>query len=120
MLARSHLMIAQRVTITARFSKQIMQTLTDIGTLIVRTPGTCGGRARIAGTRITVQYIVNEIRAGVTPEEILENKPHLTLGGIYAAIAYYYANKESLDAEFAAYDEECERLKADYLAGRRS
>ena len=59
-----------------------MQTLTDIGTLIVRTPGTCGGRARIAGTRITVQYIVNEIRAGVTPEEILENKPHLTLGGM--------------------------------------
>jgi uncharacterized protein (DUF433 family) len=81
-LARSHSMIAQRVTIRARFSKQIMQTLTDIGTLIVRTPGTCGGRPRIAGTRITVQYIVNEIRAGVTPEEILENKPHLTLGGM--------------------------------------
>jgi uncharacterized protein (DUF433 family) len=83
-----------------------MQTLTDIGTLIVWTLGTCGGRPRIAGTRITVQYIVNEIRAGVTPEEILENKPHLTLGGIYVAIAYYYANKELLEAE--------------YLAGRRS
>jgi len=108
---RSHLMIAQRVTIRPRFSKQIMQTLTDIGTLIVRTPGTCGGRPRIAGTRITIQYIVNEIRAGVTPEEILENKPHLTLGGIYAAIAYYYANKELLDAEFAAYEEECDRLE---------
>ncbi len=112
--------IAQRVTIRPRFSKQIMQTLTDIGTLIVRTPGTCGGRPRITGTRITVQYIVNEMRAGVTPEEILENKPHLTLSGIYAAIAYYYANKELLDAEFAADDEECDRLQAEYLAGRLS
>jgi uncharacterized protein (DUF433 family) len=113
-----------------------MQTLTDIGMLIVRTPGTCGGRPRIAGTRITVEYIVNEIRAGVTPEEILENKPYLTLGGIYAAIAYYYANKEVLDTEFAAYEEECDseallrsrsvsqrsadRLEAEYLAGMRS
>jgi uncharacterized protein (DUF433 family) len=104
-----------------------MQTLTDIGTLIARTPGTCGGRPRIAGTRITVHYIVNEIRAGVTAEEILENKPHLTLAGIYAAIAYYWANQELLEAEFSAYDEECDgckanrlrhRLEAEYLAGR--
>jgi uncharacterized protein (DUF433 family) len=26
-----------------------MQTITDIGTLIARTTGTCGGRPRIAG-----------------------------------------------------------------------
>lgn len=96
-----------------------MQTITDIGTLIVKTPGTCGGRPRIAGSRITVQYIVTEIKAGVTPEEILENKSHLTLGGIYAALAYYYANKESLDAEFAAYEEECRQLEAEYRAGKR-
>ncbi|MBW4630416.1 MAG: DUF433 domain-containing protein [Iphinoe sp. HA4291-MV1] len=97
-----------------------MQTITDIGTLIVRTPGTCGGRPRIAETRITVQYIINEIKAGVTPEEILEDKTHLTLAGIYSALAYYYANKESLDAEFAAYDEECCRLEAKYKAGNLS
>ncbi|MEB3336025.1 MAG: DUF433 domain-containing protein [Leptolyngbyaceae bacterium] len=97
-----------------------MQTATDIGTLIARTPGTCGGRPRIVGSRITVQYVMNAIKAGITPEEILEDKPHLTLGGIYAALAYYYANKESLDAEFAAYDEECRHLEAEYLAAKRS
>jgi len=43
-------------------------TLTDIGTMIVRTPRTCGGRPRIARSRITVQFVVNEIKAGVTPE----------------------------------------------------
>lgn len=67
-------------------------------------------------TRITVQYIVNEIKAGVTPEEILEDKPHLTLAGIYSPLAYYYANKASLDNEFSAYDEECRRLEAEYKA----
>jgi uncharacterized protein (DUF433 family) len=50
-----------------------MPTLTDIGTLIATTPGICGGRPCIAGSRITVQYIMTEIKAGVTPEEILED-----------------------------------------------
>ena len=50
-------------------------------------------------------------------EEILEDKPHLTLAGIYTAIAYYYANKESLDAEFAEYDQECDRFIAEYTTG---
>ncbi|PSB28484.1 DUF433 domain-containing protein [Stenomitos frigidus] len=69
-----------------------MQTITDIGTLIVKTPGTCGGRLRIAGSRITVQYIVTEVKAGITPEAILENKSHLTLGEIYAALASYLSS----------------------------
>lgn len=97
-----------------------MPTLTDISTLIVLTPGVCGGRPRLAGTRITVQYVVTEIKAGVTPEEIVEDKPHLTLAGIHAALAYYYANKERMDAEFAASEEECRRLEAEYRAGKLS
>ncbi|MDJ0734187.1 MAG: hypothetical protein QNJ47_08915 [Nostocaceae cyanobacterium] len=44
----------------------------------------------------------------------IEDKPHLTLAGIYSALAYYYANKESLDVEFAAYDRECDRLETEY------
>lgn len=95
-----------------------MQTITDIGTLIVKTKGTCGGRARITGTRITVQYIVNEIKAGVTPEEILEDKPYLTLAGIYSALAYYYANKVSMDVEFTNHDEDCRRLETEYKLGK--
>lgn len=90
----------------------------NIGSLIVSTPDVCGGRPRIDGSRITVQYIVNEIKAGVTPEEILEDKSHLTLAGIYSALAYYYANKELLDAEFANYNRECDRLLAEYTASK--
>ncbi|MGK7900317.1 MAG: DUF433 domain-containing protein [Hormoscilla sp.] len=101
-------------------SKSAMETLTDIGTMIVRTPGTCGGRPRIAGSRIAVQFVVNEIEAGVTPEEIIEDKPHLNLAGIYAALAYYYANQTAMEAEFAADEEECDRLEAEYKAGKLS
>ena len=97
-----------------------MSTLTDISTLIVSTPGTCGGRPRLADTRITVEYIVNEIKSGMTPEEIIEDKPFLTIAGIYTALAYYYANKEFLDIEFARYQEECQRIEAEYKSGNLS
>jgi len=48
-----------------------MTTAVDIGTLIVRTPGTCGGRPRIAGTRITVEKIAIDFNAGMTPQQIV-------------------------------------------------
>jgi len=86
----------------------------NINRLIVSTPNVCGGRPRIEGSRITVQYIINEVKAGVTPEEILEDKPYLTLASIYTAIAYYYDNKELLDAEFAQHDRECAELTLEY------
>lgn len=46
--------------------------------------------------------------------EILEDKPYLSLTAIYTALAYYYANKESLNAESAKYDRECEHFIAEY------
>ena len=95
-----------------------MKATVSIDSLIVSTPNICGGRPRIDGSRITVQHIVNEIKAGITPEEILEDKPHLTLAAIYTALAYYYANKELLDAEFAEYERECEHLIAEYTKGK--
>ena len=91
-----------------------MTATVNINRLIVSTPDVCGGRSRIDGSRITIQYIINEIKAGSTPEEIIEDKPYLTLAGIYSALAYYYDNKEFLDVEFANYDRECVRLAAEY------
>ncbi|MBW4560804.1 MAG: DUF433 domain-containing protein [Mojavia pulchra JT2-VF2] len=93
-----------------------MQTITDIGTLIVRTPETCGGRPRIAGHRITVHNIAIDFNAGMKPEDILAQRPQLTLAQVYAALAYYYANKEAIDAEIAREVEEFYRLEAEYAA----
>jgi len=86
-----------------------MTTTTEIGTMIVCTPGICGGRPRIVNSRITVKNIVIDYQAGMTPEEILEDKPHLNLAKIYTALAYYYANKQEIDAEITAYYKKCDR-----------
>ena len=87
-----------------------MTIATDIGTLIISNSGICGGRPRIEGSRITVRHIVIDYRAGMTPEEILEDKPHLSLAKIYAALAYYYANKLEIDADIEAHNQACEKL----------
>ena len=91
----------------------------DIGTLIVQTPGVCGGRSRIEGTRITVQNIAIDRNSGLTPEEIAAERITLTLAQVHAALAYYYPNKEAMDAEIAAYFKECDRKEAEYMAGKR-
>lgn len=96
-----------------------MQTITDISTLIVRTPENCGNRPRIAGHRVTVHNIAIDFNAGMKPEEILDQRPQLTRAQIYAALAYYYANKEAIDAEIAADIAEYDRIEAEYRAKRQ-
>lgn len=89
-----------------------MRTITDIGTLVVQTPGTCGGRPRIAGTRISVQNIAIDYNARETPEEIVKERTHLTLAQVYAALAYYFANQQFIDALIAEEQELYDRLVA--------
>ncbi|MDO8725383.1 MAG: DUF433 domain-containing protein [Candidatus Methanoperedens sp.] len=46
------------------------------------------GKPVIAGTRITVESILEELSAGETEEQILEAHPRLTHEGIRAALAF--------------------------------
>ncbi len=87
-----------------------MSVVTNIGTLIISTPGICGGRPRIAGTRISVENIAIDYNANRTPEEIVKERTHLNLAQVHAALAYYYANKDEIDADIAAEEGEWERL----------
>jgi uncharacterized protein (DUF433 family) len=55
---------------------------------IVSTPDTCGGKPRINGTRVRVKDIVlGHERMAMSPEEIVSEWPHLTLGDVFAALA---------------------------------
>jgi uncharacterized protein (DUF433 family) len=83
---------------------------TQIGTLLVRSPEVCGGRLRIEGTRLTVNQIVVWYKQGYSPEEIADQYPQLTLAQVYAALAYYHANKEEIEADLTA-----EKLEAEIL-----
>src|SRR5687768_14723309 len=78
-----------------------MSTSTDIGTLITSSPEIRGGRPRIAGTGVTVQSVVYRSRDGLTPEEIADSWEHITLGQVYAALAYYHANREEIDRQMS-------------------
>lgn len=51
-------------------------------------PLICHGKACIKGTRIMVSVILDNLAAGVSPEEILQSYPSLNSEDIRAAIAY--------------------------------
>jgi len=73
-----------------------------IETLLSRSPDICGGRIRIDGSRITVHQIVTCYQRGETPEEISGEYPYINLAQIYAALAYYHANRDEVDRELHA------------------
>lgn len=77
--------------------------MTVIREHIVSTPDTCGGKPRVAGSRIQVKHLaVMHERQGMSPEEIVSEFPHLTLADVYSALAYYHDHREAINAEIAA------------------
>lgn len=55
---------------------------------IVSDPKILGGKPVIAGTRISVELILDRIASGMSIKEILKDYPHLTASQIQAAISY--------------------------------
>jgi uncharacterized protein (DUF433 family) len=82
---------------------------TEIGALITRDPALRGGRPIIAGTGVCVRTIAIDSNRRLSPAEIAGDRPPLSLAQIHAGLAFYYANKQEIDADIAAeeqaYDE---------------
>ena len=57
------------------------------------------GVAKIIGTRSKVRMVVLDMQNGMTPEDIHEAYPHLSMAQIHAALAYYYDHKAEIDAD---------------------
>jgi uncharacterized protein (DUF433 family) len=95
-----------------------MATVTDIGTLLTQSPGICDGRLRIAGTGVSVRRIAGWYKLGWTPEEISRRNGYISLAQVHAALAYYHANQEAMEAEMAAEDAQYDRLAAEQRAAR--
>lgn len=92
--------------------------MVDIGTMIVRSPSIREGRPRIAGTGVTVQRIVGWYKLGLSPEEIADQFGHLSLAQVHAALAYYHANREAIEADILDEETEADRIEMEqYLAG---
>jgi uncharacterized protein (DUF433 family) len=59
------------------------------------------GNAKITGSRTKVKQIIKDQLNGLSPEEIHDAYPHLTLAVIHAALAYYYDHRAEIDAQIA-------------------
>lgn len=92
----------------------------DAQPMIVRTPEVLGGRPRIDGTRVAVRTIAILYKQGLSPEEIAAQYRHLSLAHVYAALAYYQANQNDIEADIAAEQEEYDRLAGSDNQDRKS
>ncbi len=55
---------------------------------ITINPKVMVGKPVIRGTRVTVEHIMRELATGITPAEVVELYPHITLEDVMAACAY--------------------------------
>ncbi len=93
--------------------------VTDIGQLIETSPEIRGGKPCIAGTGVSVHRISIWHNLGHAPEEIGRRIGHLSQAQVYAALAYYFANREIIDAEIAAEEVEADRVEQEFLRSRQ-
>ena len=70
---------------------------TELGSMIVQTPGTVGGKPRIKGHRVAVHRVAGWWKLGLTVEEIGERLSTLSPAEIHAALAYYHLHREEIE-----------------------
>ena len=60
----------------------------DLSTVVVATPGVRGGKPCIAGTRITVEDVLDYLASGMTITQIVADFPELTNELVTAAVEF--------------------------------
>ena len=79
---------------------------------IVQDEGICGGKPRIAGTRMKVQHIAMEyVHAGLSVEQICKSHPRLTPVTVHAALSFYYDHQSEIDRDIEDDREFAERME---------
>ncbi len=78
---------------------------TVIDNSIERTPGVCGGDARIHGTRIPVWLLVGYRKDGVSDKQLLEMYPNITLSDLSSAWWYYAEHHDEVEQSLREQEE---------------
>lgn len=86
----------------------------EIGGMIARTAGIKNGSPHIAGTGVLVRTIARLHQEGLLPEEIAAEFEHLDLAQVHAALAYYLANRATVDQEITSLDAEAQVLELEH------
>lgn len=66
--------------------------------MIQSNPSVMMGKPVVAGTRVTVELILEKLGAGETVDQIIEEHPRLTRAGVLAAVRF---GGEALRADIA-------------------
>ena len=83
-------------------------------------PGVCGGEPVVVGTRFPVRSVVTSVyRFGMTPEEMVEAWPYLTLAHIHDALSFYHDHRQAIDRAIRENRETVVRGRASDLDGDR-
>ncbi|MCI0664512.1 MAG: DUF433 domain-containing protein [Acidobacteria bacterium] len=69
------------------------------------------GTIRIAGTRVSLDSVIYHFNLGATAEQIAHKFPALDLADVYAVIAYYLANRQTVDDYINQQDAKAEAFK---------
>jgi uncharacterized protein (DUF433 family) len=78
------------------------------------------GAYRLNGTRVSLDLVIDEFKAGRTPEAIVHAYDTLSLADVYAVIAYYLANRAEVEGYLRGRSEEAERLRREPEADQPS
>jgi uncharacterized protein (DUF433 family) len=71
---------------------------------------------RIKGHRLGLEHVVERYREGWIAEQIAQEFPGLALDKIYAVIAYYLANRDTVDDYIARLDARAETAYREWAA----
>jgi uncharacterized protein (DUF433 family) len=74
------------------------------------------GRARIIGTRVTLDTVVEAFEQGATPEEIALEYPTLQPADIYMVIGYYLHHRDAVQEYLQAQDAAAEQGRQEMVA----
>jgi uncharacterized protein (DUF433 family) len=55
------------------------------------------GVIRVAGTRVTLDTVIDAFKTGASPEEIAQDFPVLRLDDTYAVLTYYLRHREEVE-----------------------
>ena len=90
-------------TMTRAEKAQVLQwvanELSDIFPGIEKTPGICGGVARVSGTRLPVWSLVQARQMGYSDERLLGEYPTLRTSDLQNVWAYFEAHTEEVEAQ---------------------
>jgi uncharacterized protein (DUF433 family) len=82
----------------------------DIGGLITTSHEIQNGRPIIEGTGTSVRRIAALYKQGQTADDIVADKNYLSLAQVHAALAYYHANRQTIDQDLAQESAKYDRL----------